>query len=279
MRIHFVENFSEGDKDGQLEAMKEVMELTTPEECDVFFCASIVKAEQALRLKHQFNKPLVTYCWDYYKWVHEGKNEQYNWKMYQSFLKECDLILVPGDGQKLRLKELLDLDSNVCECSFTSYDHETKDGDYVLDPVRDYPEENLGWVKKACGELNIPYVHTEHGLSQEEFRKVVSECTFMTCGYREASTGGLSLMEGLYNGKVSLVSNSPYMGAKNYIGDLGYYFQYDDYNDLKKTLAQLWVQRPSVPVEKARKYLENFSHKAFANRLLKEMKSCVQKQN
>lgn len=279
MRVHFVENFSEGDKDGQLEAMKKVMDLVSLEDCDVIFCASIVKASQALTLKHQTGKPLITYCWDYYKWVHDGKNEQFNWRMYRNFLKECDLILVPSDGQKLRLKELLNLDSNVCECSFTSYEHDVMDGGYVLDPVRDYPEENLGWVKRACEELGIPYVHTEHGLSQDEFRNVVSNCTFMTCGYREASTGGLTLMEGLYNGKVSLVSNSPYMGAKNYIGGLGYYFQYDDYEDLKIMLARLWGERPNVPAVEARKHLEKFSHDAFAKRLLEEMQLCVQNKN
>lgn len=278
VKLHFVENFSEGDVDGQLEAMKKVFTLTSAEDCDVIFCASVAKVQEALRVKSTYDKPLVTYCWDYYKWVHEGKNDSFAWREYRQFLKMCDLILVPGEGQKLRLKELLDLDSVVCECSINFYDHEVNDGNYVLDPVRDYPEENLGWVREACAELEIPYVHTEHGYSQEEFRKLVSDCTFMTCGYREASTGGLSLMEGLYNGKVSLVSNSPYMGAKNYIKDLGYYFQYDSFEDLKEKINELWTKKPKVKLSTARKHCEYFTHDAFAGRIYKNI-LCVLNNN
>lgn len=252
--------------------MKEVFELVPASEADVLFCASVAKVNEALALKAQYDKPLVAYCWDYYKWVHDGKGGgNFQWGKYRDFLSMCDLILVPSDGQKLRLKELLGLESVVCECSINFYEHETRDDGYVLDPVRDYPEENLGWVKEACAELDIPYIHTEHGLTQEEFREMVSNCTFMTCGYREASTGGLSLMEGLYNGKVSLVSNSPYMGAKNYIGELGYYFQYDDFEDLKDALKMLWENRPVVDLSTARKHCARFTHQAFASRLNDEI--------
>lgn len=251
--------------------MRKVFELTTPEGCDVIFCASVAKVNEALAIKSAYDKPLVAYCWDYYKWVHEGKNDSFQWGKYREFLKMCDLIFVSGEGQKKRLKELLGLDSVVCECSINFYEHETKDGGYVLDPVRDYPEENLGWVKRACEELNIPYVHTEHGYSEEEFRKLVSECTFMTCGYREASTGGLSLMEGLYNGKVSLVSDSPYMGARNYLKDLGYYFRYDDFDDLKKVIAKLWEERPTIELSTARRHCKYFTHEAFVGRMNSEI--------
>lgn len=279
IKLHFIENFSEGDRDGQLEAMGKAFDLVSPEECDVLYCASVAKVRSALSLKRSFpDKLLVTYCWDYYKWVHDGQNDQFAWREYREFLKMCDLVLVPSDGQKLRLKELLGIDSVVCECSVNFYEHDTKDGNYVLDPVRDYPEENLGWVEKACSELNIPYIHTEHGYTEEEFRKLVSECTFMTCAYREASTGGLTLMEGLYNGKMSLVSNSPYMGASNYIGDLGYYFQYDDFQDLKRKIWFLWENRKTVPRDIARKHCSYFTHDAFISRIKKNI-LCVLNKN
>lgn len=279
IKLHFVENFSEGDTDGQLQAMSEVFEFTTAQECDVLFCASVAKVNEAMALKSQTGKPLVTYCWDYYKWVHDRNLHNYNWSKYRECLAISDLVLVPSNGQKKRLKELLNIDSVVCECSIGFYDSKTKDGNYVLDPVRDYPEENLGWVEKACKELDIPYLHTEHGYTQDEFRSLVSNCTFMTCAYREASTGGLSLMEGLYNGKVSLVSDSPYMGASNYIGELGYYFKYDDFEDLKRQIKYLWELRPKVTIDKARKHCDNFTHKAFADRLLRDIKKCVPKKN
>lgn len=280
IKLHFVERASEGDTDGQLNAMRGVFELSSAKDCDVIFCASVSKINEAMYAKINHNKPVVTYCWDYYKWTHEGKNRGYDWGKYVDFMRNCDLVLVPSEGQKRRLKELLDIDSVVCECSINFYDHDISDGNYVLDPVRDYPEENLGWVKRACEELDIPYIHTEHGYTEEEFRALVSNCTFMTCGYREASTGGLSLMEGLYNGKVSLVSDSPYMGASNYIGDYGYYFKYDDFEDLKKQISHLWKSRPTVTIDKARKYCKKFTHKAFAKRLFDNIsKVCEPKTN
>lgn len=279
IKLHFVERASEGDTDAQISAMRGVFELVSAEDCDVIYCASVSKVNEALLIREKFKKPLVVYCWDYYKWTHEGKNRGYFWGKYIELMGMANIVLVPSRGQQKRLKELLNIDSIVCECSFTSYKHPVTDGNYVLDPVRDYPEENLGWVEKACSELNIPYVHSEHKHTQAEFRELVINCTFMTCGYREASTGGLTLMEGLYNGKVSLVSDSPYMGASDYLGELGYYFKYDDFEDLKNQIKHLWKERPIVKIEKARKHLSRFTHEAFAKRLLKEISKCVPKKN
>lgn len=269
----------EGATDGQHEAISKVFELVPPNEADVILCGSIAKLTSALQIKKENpNTPMVAYCWDYYKWAHEGKNRSYAWGAYADFLKECNLVLVPSEGQKLRLKELLGIDSVVCECSVDFYDHETFDGDYVLDPVRDYPEENLGWVERACRELDIPYVHSDHQYTEEEFRKLVAGCTFMTCAYREASTGGLTLMEGLYNGKMSLVSNSPYMGASNYIGRFGFQFQFDSYESLKEQISNLWKIRPFLKKEEIREYCKHFTHEAFASRI-KENILCVLNKN
>lgn len=272
MRILFVENFSESNPEGFVKEIKEMGHLIGKNivNPDIIFSASIFKMLESIQAKANYPEAkLVVYCWDFYKWAWEGKHNL-DWKRYAEFLRQADKVLVPSEGQKLRLKEMLDIDSVVCECSVPFYNHFVNDNDYVLDPVRDYPEENLGWVKKACEELEIPYIHTEHGYTEAEFRNLVSNCTFMTCGYREASTGGLSLMEGLYNGKISLVSNSPYMGAKSYLGDLGYYFQYDDYEDLKSMISYLWKNRPTISLTVAREHCKKFTDKQFALRLLKE---------
>lgn len=270
----------EGATDNQHKAISEVFELVHSSEADVILCGSIAKLASALEIQKQYpDKPMVAYCWDYYKWAHEGKNRSYPWGAYADFLKTCDLVLVPSDGQKLRLKELLGIDAVVCECSVDFYNRPTFDGNYVLDPVRDYPEENLGWVERACKELDIPYVHSEHKFTKEEFEDLVAGCTFMTCAYREASTGGLTLMEGLYNGKPSLVSDSPYMGAKNYLENFGFYFKYDDYNSLKKNIMELWENRPKIAsLKEAREHCKYFTHDAFASRL-KENILCVLNKN
>jgi glycosyltransferase involved in cell wall biosynthesis len=269
IKLHFVENFSEGESDKQLEAMGKVFELTGPEEADVFYCASIFKLQDAIRLQKQYNKPTVVYCWDYYKWVHDGN--EYVWRRYADFMKEASLIFVPSHAQQLRLKELLDLDSVVVPTGIPEYKkYKVTDGNFILDPVRYYPEENGKWAEKAAEELGIPIVHSEHQFTEDEFRQLVASCTFMTCVYREASTGGLTLMEGMRMGKPALVSDSPYMGARDYLGDKGYYFKYDDFEDLKKQMKSLWEKRPKV--KDGKKYVdENFNYDVMAQKLKKHI--------
>lgn len=246
IKLHFIENFSEGDTSRQISAMQEVFELTGPEEADVLYLASIFKLQEAMQLKAQFKKPIVVYCWDYYLWKHKSDAL---WEKYAIFLQQADLVIVPSTSQQRRLKELLGVESVVVKTGIPLYDEEVTDGDFILDPVRYYPEENEKWAEKAAAELGIPFVHSEHQFSKEEFQKLVASCTFLTCAYREASTGGLTLMEGLHLGKPSLVSNSPYMGAKDYLGDNGFYFQHDDFEDLKKQMKFLWEKRPKMRVK------------------------------
>lgn len=217
-----------------------------------------------------YKKPLVNYCWDFYKWAHEGKHDL-PWARYADFLRKSALVIVPSSSQKLRLKEMLGIDSVVVKTSIPVYDAETSDGGYVLDPVRYYYHDpNCYWVRDACAELGIPFVHSEHGHTIEEFQKLVANCRLLTCGYIEASTGGLSLMEGLYLGKPSLVSDSPYMGARDYLGEWGNYFRYDSYADLKEKLKSLFDKPPKVDVQLSRGYINKyFSPKAMANSMEK----------
>lgn len=281
MKICFVENYSETNPDGVIKALIDRGHTITPymtNDVDVIFNASVVKMDVAISYKSRYdNIPLVNYCWDYYKFAHEGKHS-FNWPRYVEMLRLSDLIMVPSHGQQLRLKELLDLNSVVVRTSIDTYDHKATDERFVLDPVRHYPEENRGWVEKACSELGIKCIHSEHQFSLEEFRKLVSSCTFMTCAYREASTGGLSLMEGLWNGKPSLVSDSPYMGAKDYIGEFGTYFKYDDYEDLKKKIKEMFDNPPKIDVQLSRQYiLKNFTPEAMAIAI--EQHICALKNN
>lgn len=259
LKLHFIENFSEGDTDKQLLAMKKVFDFTGPEEADLFYLASIFKMGEALNLMAQYPKPLVVYCWDYYLWNHGTSI----WPVYAAFLKRASIILVPSKAQQLRLKELLGLDSLVVETGIPVYEAEVTDEGFILDPVRYYPEENQFWAEEIANKLGIPIIHSEHQYSDSEFKALTASCTFLTCAYREASTGGLSLMEGLYLGKPALVSNSPYMGAVDYLGDKGYYFQYDDKDDLERQMKFLWEKRPKVD---GKKRLELFTYDRMAQK-------------
>lgn len=272
MNLFFVEKFSEGDTDAQLEAMRREFTFTTLEDADVIYCASISIMNQAISAKATSGKPLAIYCWDYYLWAHAGKHYNWNWGKYAEFLKEADVVFVPSTGQQQRLRELLGIESIVVHTGIPTYDLPVTDGGFILDPVRYYPEENRTWAEEAAAKLNIPIIHSEHQYSAEEFKKLVASCTFLTCAYREASTGGLSLMEGLWLGKPSLVSNSPYMGARDYLGDYGTYFQYDDFDDLCEKMQGMWDTRRTFSPAETRAYItEQFSYA----RMAKEIKEAL----
>lgn len=270
MKIHFVEKFSEGDADLQLEAMRKHFTFVEPKEAEWIYVASIVHVQKALSLKSTYQKPLAVYCWDYYKWAHEGHTAAagFNWKAYEQLLAQADVVIVPSAAQQLRLKQLLKIDSIVVPSGVRRFDEEPHDGGYILDPLRYYPDENRDWAIEAAATLNIPIVHSEHGYEEGEWRRLVAGCTFMTSCVREASTGALTLAEGLWMGKASLVSNSPYMGARDYVGDFGFYFQYDDFESLVEKMGAMWRRRVTVPIGPARAWMDReLSYDVMAKRI------------
>lgn len=252
IKLYFVEKFSEGNKDRQLEAMRNYFTFTTLDEAEVIFCASVVTMEKALFAHQETRKPFAIYCWDYYLFAHDGRHKGWDWKRYAQLMAQANIIFVPSSAQQLRLKELLGLESVVVKTGILTYDHEVTDAGFILDPLRYYPVEQAKWAEKAAGELGIPIIHSEHQFSEEEFRKLVASCTFMTCSVPEASTGGLTLSEGLWLGKPSLVSNSPYQGASDYLAEYAFYFQWDNYESLKREMKHLWENRIKIH---AREYM------------------------
>lgn len=277
IKMYFVEKFSEGDKDKQLEAMRKYFEFTALNEAEIIYVASILFMERALTLKRISQKPIATYCWDYYLWAHEGHHHDgNNWKGYANFLKEADIVFVPSKAQQLRLKELLDVDSVIVHSGIATYKAKPKDKRFVLDPVRYYPEEQAHWVEKACSELGIKCIHSEHQFSLKEFRKLVITCSFMTTVLHEASTGGLTLLEGLWHGKPSIVSDSPYMGALDYVGPYGIYVKDGDYEDLKSKIKYLWENPLTYDIKDTQKYInDNYSFDMMAKGLYNGIKSTL----
>lgn len=244
IKLYFVEKLSEGDTDKQLEAMRNYFKFTDLKDCQAIFCASIDSMQRASVAKINSGKPLIVYCWDYYLFAHNGTHTGWDWKRYAEFLKQADRVLVPSTAQQLRLKELLDLDSYVVKSGILTYEHEVSDENFILDPMRYYPYEECHWAERCAKELAIPIIHSEHQYNEEEFKKLIATCSFMTCGSPEASTGGLSLGEGLWLGKKSLVNNSPYNGAKDYLGEYAEYF--NNYDELKIKMKDMWENRKTV---------------------------------
>ena len=257
MNLYFVGKDTEGDKEEQLAAFRDTFKLTDLDNADIIYCASINQTNKARLAHKQTGKRLAVYCWDYYKWAHEGKHHGvWDWKTYADLLKSADIIFVPSQAQRLRLRELLSLDSHVVLSGVRRFNNKVKDLDFILDPVRYYPDETSKWAVRAAEQLNIPIVHSEHQYSEKEFRELVAACSFMTSTVNEASTGGLTLTEGMWLGKQSLVSNSPYMGAKDYLKTNACYFQHDDYDDLVKQMDLMWKDRPVLRLAEVRDMMD-----------------------
>lgn len=241
---------------------------TCDETYDLIFNMSAFEFQRAEAVSQKYpHIPVVNYVWDYYLFAHEGKH-WYNWKPYAEFLKKSKLIIVPSSSQQLRLKELLGLDSVVVKTGHKMFEAEVSDKGYVLDHMRWYPETNERWIVNGCDEQKIPVMHPDHKFDRSLFEQTIANCRFLACGYQEASTGGLTILEGLWLGKPTLLSNSPYQGGRDYLGDWATYFQWDDYEDCKKKLKEMYENPPKIDIEKARKYiLENFTYEIMAKNL------------
>jgi hypothetical protein len=275
MKICFSEKSSKNHNltnTGFLEYLSRNHEIS--DECssktDIIFNMSAFNFKMADEIHKKHPKiPLVNYVWDYYKFAHDGKH-WFDWKSYADFLKKSDKIIVPSYSQKLRLKELLGLDSVVVKAGHRMFDAEINDKRFVLDNMRWYPEKNERWIVDACDDLCISVIHPDHNFPSELFSKTVASCTFLACGYLEASTGGLTILEGLWLGKPTLLSDSPYQGGKDYLGDWAVYFKHDDFNDCKKKLKEMFYNTPKIDIDKARKYIiDNFSYEVMTNNLEK----------
>ena len=76
----------------------------------------------------------------------------------------------------------------------------------------------------------------------------------MCCDYHETSTGGLGLLEGYNLGKVSVVSDSPYEGVRDYLGDRAIYFDDNSYEDFKRVIKETWENTPKPDLNECRDF-------------------------
>ena len=244
--------------------------------CDFLWNASVLRYLVSDVTANKYpNALVINYVWDFYEWAWEGKrkNEIYNWKEYGEYLKGSDEVWCPGEGTAKRLKEYLDIDAVVLHTGVSVEDRKTSDGGYVLNHLREYPEQNFGWAEKACKELGIEYHWPNHGLELEDWKDEIANCRFMICEYMEASTGGLTLLEGLWNGKPSLISDSPYQGGNEYLGPYANTFKWNSYKDCKEQIKKMWDNPPKIDIPEARKFIDtNFSQKTFALKIADRLK-------
>jgi len=145
----------------------------------------------------------------------------------------------------------------------------TTDQGYVCDPLRSIPDAHAGWLKRVCNELEIPYKHGGNNRTWNDYKNFIKDCSFIVCPWYEASTGGMSLVEGYDIGKSMLICNSDYLGAKEYFGDRANYFE-PNYESLKDSVLKLWNKRDKINQDSHsnREFCKLFSVENFCNRLV-----------
>lgn len=240
---------------------------------DFLIGASVSVQSRIWALHKQFPKvPMINYNWDVYEWVWtHPRGRSYNWKMYGDLLRASLEVWCPSESVVLRNIDWYDIprEKSFILKTFVrlfDYDNVTDEG-FVLNPLRQIPDRNHGWFEKACEELNLPYKSSNHQLSEEDFKKVVASCSFMVCPWYEASTGGLTLIEGYALGKPVLVSESPYMGARDYFGDRAFYFKEGDYENFKARIKELWDDTPTLDREDCKQFVQQYTIESMIDKM------------
>ena len=222
--------------------------------------------------------PFFAYNWDTYEWVWENpRPNEYDYKRYGELLAKAREIWTPSYCTCLRTKQWYGLDSKVIPSAvpFWSYPSEKiVDNGYLLCPLREIPDKNWNWFERACKELDIPYRMSKHDLSFEDYQKTVAGCRGIVSHLYEASTGGLTLMEGYYLGKPCLLSNSTWHGGKDYFGLRARYCPCTSYELFKKSLKDFYVNPPSVHRDHADYITNNFSDEKIIAKMLHRINAC-----
>ena len=239
----------------------EVLENKVESDCDFIICASHSQDRRLAALHHAHpHIPMINYNWDLYGWIWKRQGS-YDWKLYGELLDKSAEIWCPSEEVVLRTEEFFGL-GDKCRIIKTyarifDYNKPIPKGDYIYQPMRHYRlDKNFGWLRKACDELNIPLKESLHKLSEEDFRDFIANCRFMCTEYHEASTGGLTLIEGYRLGKPVVISNSKYMGARDYFGNRAIYFDDNSYENFKKVIKDTWENTPILDIEDCKKFVD-----------------------
>lgn len=221
--------------------------------------------------------PIINLVLDFYKTIWTSPNPHgYDFNMYKKYMQQSKELWCLSNEVILRMEE--ENINTKCElmliwARFFDYTNEIKDKRYILQPMRYYKsDKNFQWLKRACFELQIPLSETQNRLSEEEFQKVIAECSFIVCEYHEASTGGLTLLEGYRLGKPVVISNSKYQGARDYLRDKAIYFDDNSYDDFKRVIKETWENTPVLDVKECKNYTNTLpSIEDMVNNMIKRL--------
>ena len=220
-------------------------------DCDLIFCGTFPTYHEVRKRRPRFPTiPAIFYCWDLYPFQFRGTTSEGKptlqscwWLEYVEEMRKACLVLVPSQCTVNRVHEIggKNINCKVVPSIVYPWDGEAFDGDYVMGVMREYQDEpNLYLIKESCLKLGIPFSDHKHRLSWEDYQKSILGARVLISPYFEASTGGLSLLEGLWNGKHSLVARSPRNGVCDYLQDKATYFDYDNRQEFEEKLVELY---------------------------------------
>ncbi len=258
----------------------EILLNSCSDDCD--FILSMNGLSQANSIKeatHVFpNIKSISYVWDLYPWTEYAVDHDY--------IQNLTELWVPSHEVKLRLNQIYKIDYSKIQVIktyvefFEDENNELTNNGFIFHPVRDLPfDPNYKFCQNICENLDIPYVGSgnkdsdESKPSFEQYKTNVLTCAFLTTEYMEASTGGLTLLEGYYHGKNVLVSDSKYMGADDYFGYRAYYYKDGDIEDYKNKIQMLLEKskEPVTDLEDRKKFCEQYRIDNMVNQIINRL--------
>ena len=230
-------------------------------------------------LKRWPDVPLFCFNWDVYAWVwtHPRPGE-YDYRKYGELLSHAREVWVPSKCTGRRTEQWYGLKNwhvILSACPWWDYDDVRDDG-YALCTLRHIPDPWDTMFETTCEDLGIPYRRTDHDLSYTDYQKAVAHCKFLVSHYYEASTGGLTLMEGYYLGKPCLLSDSEWMGGRDYMGDRAMYFRWGDETDFRAKLITMNRNTPALNREDCRRWVtSNYSDQRMIDDMMRRISANI----
>lgn len=287
MKVWFPDYFTEAHrKPGEGEVLAEELrkfgiecQLELTHDCSFIFCGSIWKMNlvKEERVNHP-HIPTIHYNWDLYPFQLVARSDYKRanpdlWDPYLEELSTCRDIWVPSQCTVARTHEFVGRSSSIIKTSVRPWNNpvEITDGGFAVDVMRKYPDPNQNAAHEACKAVDVDLIETCNEMLWIQFQTVISRCRFMISAQYEASTGGLTLLEGLWHGKPSLLSDSPRHGAIDYFGIHSpwvRYFTWDNPIHLRRKIREMDDNPPVVNIDEARQFItEMYSERAMAKRM------------
>lgn len=206
---------------------------------DAIILMSVSRTDDAIKAMARWpGVPLFVYHWDCYSWVWTNPRPgEYDYKRYGNLLKQAKKVWAPSHVTAQQAYLWWSIKSRVVWPAVPTWEEEVADDGYALCTLREQPDHHWDWFERACQETGYPHVMTKHYLPHAEYRQKIARCSFIVSHLREASTGGLSLIEAYRLGKPVVVCNSGWNGAIEYFDQRA--IKFSDYGALVSRLLML----------------------------------------